>query len=246
MEEFLIFLVIGFVAQIIDGALGMAYGLITTSSLLSLGFPPVTASAITHAAECITTGFSAFAHHKLGNVDRTLFYKLLVPGLFGAIAGVFILTHVDVDIIKPIIAIYLLVMGIIVMTKAFTVFPPQKITSHLVPLGFAGALMDAVGGGGWGPIVTSTLLARGHHAGLTIGTVNACEVFITTTITIAFFLSNVIVGWHTVVALAIGGAIAAPLAAYICKYVPVKILLFTVGLLIIALSIRTFLISFPW
>jgi len=244
MEEFLIFLAIGFFAQIIDGALGMAYGLITTTSLLSLGFPPVNASAITHAAECITTGFSAFAHHKLGNIDRKLFLKLLVPGIFGAVTGVYILTNVDVSIIKPIIAIYLLIMGIIVMSKAFTVFPPRTITSHLIPLGFGGGLMDAVGGGGWGPIVTSTLLARGHHATKTIGTVNALEVFIAVTITLAFFFNNVMIGWYTVVGLAIGGAIAAPFAAYACKYVPVKILLFSVGLLIIGLSFRTFWISF--
>lgn len=243
MEEFLIFMLIGFLAQVIDGALGMAYGLTTTTFLLSFGYPPVSASAITHAAECITTGFSAYAHHRLGNVDNALFFKLLVPGMIGAILGVILLTHVDADFIKPIIAFYLLAMGFIVISKAFTVFPPVAVTKHLIPLGFGGAFMDAIGGGGWGPIVTSTLLARGHHARTTIGSVNACEVFIATTVSITFFLSNVIIGWQVVVALAIGGAIAAPVGALLCKHIPIKVLLFTVGLLIIGLSSRTLWMS---
>jgi uncharacterized protein len=243
MEDFLIFLMIGFLAQLIDGALGMAYGLITTTFLLNFGLPPTTASAITHAAECVTTGFSAFAHHQLGNVNRTLFFKLLVPGMLGAIAGVFVITHVNGNVIKPFMAVYLLIMGCIVISKAFTIFPPQSATSHLVPLGFVGAFMDAIGGGGWGPIVTSTLLARGFHAPTTIGSVNACEVFIATTASIAFFLSNVMIGWQVVLALAIGGAIAAPIGAYLCKHVPVKALLFTVGILIIGLSCRTLWMS---
>lgn len=244
MEEILIFLAIGFFAQVIDGALGMAYGLVSTTFLLSFGVPPVNASAITHASECVTTGFSAFAHHKLGNVDRTIFFRLLVPGMLGAICGVLVLTQVDSDIIKPIMAFYLLVMGIIVISKALTVFPPQSVTSHLIPLGFAGAFMDAVGGGGWGSIVTSTLLARGHHVRTTIGSVNACEVFITATTSITFFFSNVVIGWKIVLALAIGGAIAAPFGALLCKHIPVKIMLFLVGFLIIGLSLRTLWLSF--
>ena len=244
MEEFIIFFGIGFIAQVVDSALGMAYGLITTTFLLTFGLPAVTASAITHASECITTGFSAFAHHRLGNVNRRLFRQLLIPGMVGAIAGVFILTHVNGDFIKPFIAIYLLVMGCIVISKAFTTFPPPTVTHHLIPLGFFGAFMDAIGGGGWGSIVTSTLLARGHDARTAIGSVNACEVFITATISIAFFLSSVSIKWQTVAALALGGALASPIGVLLCKYVPLKVLLFLVGLLIIALSSRTLWTSF--
>lgn len=243
MEEFLIFVLIGFLAQIIDGALGMAYGLTTTTFLLNFGLPPITASAITHAAECITTGFSAFAHHRLGNVNKALFFKLLLPGMVGAILGVIILTHVEATIIKPIIAIYLLVMGLIIISKAFIVFPPVTVTRHLTSLGFGGGFMDAIGGGGWGPIITSTLLARGLDARTTIGSVNACEVFIATTASITFFFSNVIIGWQVVLALAIGGAVAAPIGALLCKHVPIKALLLAVGVLIIGLSSRTLWIS---
>ncbi|MBA3237422.1 MAG: sulfite exporter TauE/SafE family protein [Parachlamydiaceae bacterium] len=243
MEDYFVFFIIGFLAQVIDGALGMAYGLITTSFLLNFGVPPANASAITHAAECITTGFSAFAHHQLGNVNKALFFKLLVPGMIGAVFGVFMLTHVDPNIIKPVIAVYLLVMGIIVIIKAFTVFPPAAASRHLIPLGFGGAFMDAIGGGGWGSIVTSTLLARGHDARTTIGSVNAVEVFIAATASITFFFSSVIIGWQAVAALALGGAIASPFGALLCKYIPVRALLFTVGLLIIGLSFRTLWLS---
>lgn len=244
MENFLIFLAIGFLAQLVDGALGMAYGVITTTSLLSLGLPPIFASAFTHAAECVTTGFSGIAHHQFGNVDRKLFFRLLIPGMVGAIVGVFVITHVAAEIIKPVMAIYLLLMGCIVLSKAFTVFPPQQVTSHLIPLGFMGAFMDAIGGGGWGPIVTSTLLARGHPPNITIGSVNACEFFIAATVSVSFFLSSVWIDWRVVLALAIGGALAAPLGAYLCKRVPVKVLLLLVGLLIIGLSSRTLWMSF--
>lgn len=243
MEDFLVYFIVGFCAQVIDGALGMAYGLTITTFLLNFGLPPVTASAVTHAAECITTSFSALAHHRLGNVSRELFSKLLLPGMIGAIIGVLVLTHVDGNIIKPFIAIYLLLMGLIVISKAFTVFPPQKASHHLMPLGFTGAFMDAVGGGGWGPIVTSTLLARGHDARTTIGSVNACEMFIAITVSVAFFFNNVMIGWQVVAALAAGGALAAPVGALLCKHIPVKILLFCVGLLIIALSCRTLWLS---
>jgi uncharacterized membrane protein YfcA len=243
MDDFLIFFVIGFIAQVIDGALGMAYGLTTTTFLLNFGIPPMSASAITHAAECFTTGFSAIAHHRLGNVNRVLFFRLLIPGIIGAILGVFMITHIDADIIKPFIGIYLLIMGIIVISKAFTVFPPMRVTHHLIPLGFIGAFMDAVGGGGWGPIITSTLLARGHNVRFTVGSVNACEFFIAVTVSIAFFFNNVFVGWQTVAALAVGGAVAAPLGALLCKHIPLKVLLFIVGMLIIIMSSRTLWLS---
>lgn len=243
MEEFFALVVIGFLAQIIDGTLGMAYGVTSTSCLLYFGFSPISASAITHAAECITTGFSAIAHHQFGNINKALFFKLLLPGIVGAILGAFMLTHVDSDFIKPIIASYLLILGFIILSKTFAVFPPVAVTHHLIPLGFIGAFMDAIGGGGWGPIVTSTLLARGHDARTTIGSVNASEFFIAVTASITFFLSNVVIGWHAVIALAIGGAIAAPCGAFLCKHIPVRVLLFTVGLLIIGLSSRTLWIS---
>ena len=238
MEEYLIYFAIGFLAQVIDGALGMAYGLTTTSMLLSFGVPAVNASAITHMAECVTTFFSAVSHHQFGNIDKRLFFRLLVPGLIGSILGVFVLTQVDNHIIKPIIAIYLLIMGATVLLKAFVVFPPREVSRHMIPLGLGGGFMDAVGGGGWGPIVTSTLLANGQNPRMTIGSVNAVEFFVAMTASIAFFLNEIVVGWEIILALALGGAIAAPFGAFLCKHIPFKVLLLLTGTLIIALSLR--------
>jgi uncharacterized protein len=244
MEDFLFFFLIGFAAQLVDAALGMAYGLISTTFLLNFGLPPMTASAVTHAAECITAGISGIFHHQLGNVNRQLFFRLVIPGILGAIAGVLLLTHVEAHIIKPVIAVYLLVMGCIVISKAFIIFPPVLVTSHLTPLGFGGAFMDAIGGGGWGAIVTSTLLARGHQPRTTIGSVTACGFFIATTASVTFFFNHAAISWQAVAALAVGGAIAAPMGAFLCKHAPVKVLLFCVGLLIIGLSCRILWLSF--
>jgi uncharacterized membrane protein YfcA len=244
MQEFVGFLIVGFLAQLVDVALGMAYGIISTTLLLSIGLPPVVASATTHAAECVTTGFSAFAHHQFGNVDRTLFRRLVLPGMIGSIVGAYALSHIEGDVVKPYIALYLFAMGIIIIVKVFREFPPGQVTRHLIPLGFAGALMDAIGGGGWGPIVTSTLLVRGNDVRTTIGSVNACEFFIALTASLAFFLSGVKIGWEIILALALGGAIAAPFGAWICKHAPHKPLLFLVGLLVIFLSSYVLWLSF--
>lgn len=238
MEEFLIFLLVGFLAQVVDGALGMAYGLISTTLLLSIGFPPALASAATHTAECITTGFSALAHHQFGNVNKLLFRRLLIPGMIGSILGVIVLIQLEPTFIKPFIALYLMALGILIVTKVFRQFPPHAVTRHLTPLGFFGGLMDAIGGGGWGSIVTSTLLVQGHDIRTTIGSVNACEFFVTVTASFAFFLSGVEIGWKIVLALALGGALAAPVGAWLCRYIPVKSLFFAVGCLIIFLSSR--------
>lgn len=244
MEEYFIYIAIGFLAQVIDGALGMAYGLTATSLLLSFGVPAVNASAITHMAECVTTFFSALSHHRFGNIDKRLFFRLLIPGLVGSILGVLVLTHVDNQIIKPIIGLYLLFMGVTVLIKAFVVFPPRDVGHHLIPLGLGGGFMDAVGGGGWGPIVTSTLLAKGQNPRMTIGSVNAVEFFVAVTASIAFFFNQVVVGWEIIASLALGGAMAAPFGAYLCKHIPVKVLLLLTGSLIIMLSLRVLWMTF--
>jgi len=134
VEEYLIFIAIGFIAQLIDGALGMAYGLTTITFLLNFGLPPVSASAVSHASECITTTFSAIAHQRFGNINPKFFFGLLLPGIFGALIGIFILTHVAGKEIRPYIAIYLLIMGLMILSKAFMVFRPQTVISHLSPL----------------------------------------------------------------------------------------------------------------
>ena len=143
-SEFALYVLAGFVAQLIDGALGMAYG-VSASSLLSVfGVEPRVVSATVHAAECFTTGASGLSHHAFGNVDRTLFRRLLVPALLGAVIGAYALTAIDGKVLKPYISVYLVIMGVVIIAKAFTRVPPRKVTTHLAPLGFFGALVDAM------------------------------------------------------------------------------------------------------
>ena len=160
--ELLFYFAAGFLAQVVDGALGMAYGITASSLLMSAGVPPAATSATVHAAECFTTGASALSHRAFGNISQTLFRRLLLPGVLGAILGAYILTAIPGDAIKPWIAGYLLLLGFYIMAKAFRDFIPKEVTTHLTPLAFCGALLDAIGGGGWGAIVTSNLVARGN------------------------------------------------------------------------------------
>jgi uncharacterized membrane protein YfcA len=243
MPEFLMYVAVGFAAQMIDGTLGMAYGLSATSFLLSVGLPPVVASATVHAAECVTTGFSALSHHYFENVDRALFRRLLMPGILGAAAGAYVLSNLPGDVLKPYIALYLLLMGVVIIIRVVKSVPPLSAARHVIPLGLFGAFIDAIGGGGWGPIVASTLIAQGNHVRTTVGSVNAVEFFVTLTASLTFLFTIGFSHWQVIAGLAVGGALAAPLAAYACKKVPVKPLMVLVGLLIIGLSIRTLLKS---
>jgi len=172
----LLYMLVGFLAQTIDGALGMAYGVSSNTFLLSVGIPPAAASASVHMAEVVTTGISGFAHWRLGNVDWKLVKRLLFPGVIGGVAGAYLLTAIDGDAIKPWIAAYLLIMGGVIIYKAFTSQPRNKPDEYHGPniswLGLFGGFCDAIGGGGWGPVVTSTLVARGKYPRMTIGSVN--------------------------------------------------------------------------
>lgn len=239
MDDWLSYLVIGFLAQLIDGALGMAYGLSASSCLMAVGVPPATVSATVHMAETFTTGASALSHHHFGNVDGKLFRRLVIPGMIGAAVGAFVLSSLPGDKFKPVVAGYVLIMGVVVFLKAFRTIPPVNVASHVAPLGFVGAFLDSVGGGGWGPIVASTLLARGNHVRTAVGTVNAAEFFVTLTSSITFFALIGVSHWKIVLALGAGGVLAAPLGAYLCKHVPHKPMLMAIGLLIMGLSART-------
>lgn len=234
----------GFVAQVIDGALGMAYGVTASSLLLTFGIPPAATSATVHAAECFTTGASAISHHAFDNIDRALFRRLLIPGIVGAILGATILSSFPGDAIAPYVAAYLLVMGLIIVVKAFREFPPRVVTSHVGSLGFVGALLDTLGGGGWGPVVASTLIARGSHVRTTVGTVNAVEFFVTVAASATFLVTIGLSNWQMILGLALGGLPAAPIGAWVCKRFPVHRLMIIVGLLIVVLSLRTLLSHF--
>lgn len=214
----------------------MAYGITASSLLMGAGIPPATISATVHAAECFSTGVSAFSHHVFGNIDKKLFRNLLIPALCGAVTGAYLLASLPGEHIRPLIALYLMGMGGVIIIKAFRQFPPRSITSHLRPLGFFGAFIDAIGGGGWGPIVASTLVARGNDIRKTVGTVNAVEFFVTMAASVTFFLTIGFDHWNIILGLAAGGVIAAPLGAWACRKVPVKPFMIAVGSLVIALG----------
>ena len=243
MTEIITFIIVGFLAQIIDGARGMAYGVSATTFLLTVGVSPAIASASVHAAEVVTTALSGISHLSFGNVDPNLFKRLVVPGVIGALLGSYILTAIPGDAIKPWISAYLLVMGIFIFIKAMREFVPAQVTSHLIPLGLIGGFLDAIGGGGWGPVVVSTLVARGNNPRLTIGSANLAEFFVAVAASITFILTIGLGYWQAILGLALGGALAAPFAAYLCKKISHRTLMFMVGTLIILLSLRTILMA---
>ena len=239
-QNIVIVVIVGFVAQMIDGAIGMAYGVSSMTFLLATGVPPVAASASVHMAQVFTTAVSGLSHLKLGNVDKTLFKKLLIPGVIGGILGAYILAAVPGKIVKPFVTAYLLVMGFIILLKTLGRIQERKVRTRLAPLALVGGFFDAVGGGGWGPIVTSSLLARGNNARLTIGSVNLAEFFVTLFESIAFIIVAVgLMRWHIIAGLIVGGAMAAPLAAYVCKKLSARSLTMIVGGSIALLAITT-------
>ncbi len=243
-SDFLLFAVVGFLAQMVDGSLGMAYGISSTTFLLSLGLPPASASASVHAAEVVTSGASGLSHLKFKNVNKKLFRLLVVPGVIGAITGAYILSSVDGKIFKPYIAAYLMIMGLVVVYKALQKNIVKKKTKNLGPLAFAGGLLDAIGGGGWGPVVVSSLLTDGRNPRYTIGSVNLAEFFISLAGASTFTFLLGIDNWIVVVGLMTGGVFASPFAAYLCQKVNNRTLMLIVGFVIILLSLRTLMISF--
>lgn len=246
LSGMLIYIFVGFVAQMIDGALGMAYGVSSTTFLLGLGVSPVVASASVHTAEIFTTGVSGLSHLKVGNVDKDLFKRLVIPGVVGGALGAYVLTAVPGDAAKPFIAAYQAVMGVVILVKAVRyVVGERKLGAFLIPLGVVGGLFDAIGGGGWGPIVTSTLVARGGSPRHVIGSVNLAEFFVTTAEVVLFLTFAGLTHWEVIVGLLLGGVLAAPLAAVVCKKVPPRMLMVVVGLLIFGLSIRTIILALP-
>ncbi len=232
------FVLVGFGAQMIDGALGMAYGVISSTLLLALGVPPAAASAGVHAAETCTTGVSAISHVFHRNVDWKLFAKLVVPGILGGIAGAYLLSNIDGSIIKPFIQAYLIGIGIYLVWRGFHFPAEKKDPRYVVPLGLAGGFLDASGGGGWGPVVTSNLLIQGSSPRHTIGTVNTVEFFLTLSISITFFLN---LGWEAftlaTTGLLIGGVVAAPLGAMLARHIAPKILMVSVGTILTITSL---------
>ena len=231
------YIAVGFGAQMIDGALGMAYGVISSTFLLALGVPPSAASAGVHAAETFTTAVSGISHIYHRNVDWKIFLRLVIPGVIGVVLGAYVLSNIDGSIIKPYIQGYLALIGCWLLWRGFHFPPEQKSPRFIEPLGFVGGFMDASGGGGWGPIVTSNLLVQGASPRHTIGTVNTVEFILTLSISITFLLH---LGWEVLTqataGLLIGGVVAAPFGALLARRMKPKTLLIAVGVVLLATS----------
>jgi uncharacterized protein len=238
-EHFLLFVAVGFAAQMVDGAIGMAYGLTGTSVLLSVGVAPATASACVHAAEVFTTGASGLAHWRSGNVRSDLIWKLAVPGMIGGAVGAFVLSSISGDTVRPFINMYLFGMGLLILRKAWQRGDHRPEAPKRLPvLGLAGGFVDAIGGGGWGPLVASTLIGGGTTPRYAIGSVNLAEFFVTATITGTFVFTIGLELWPIIAGLILGGVIAAPFAAYATKHIPARLLMFLVGAIVSLLSLR--------
>ncbi|MDQ7994495.1 MAG: sulfite exporter TauE/SafE family protein [Luteibacter sp.] len=236
-SQFLLFAGVGLLAQLVDGALGMAYGLVSNAVLLALGLPPAVASATVHTAEVFTTGVSGGAHAFFGNVDWKMFRRLAIPGMAGGILGAWFLASVDGEMLKPFVYVYLLVLGTVVLLRAAGRGVSHHRVRHKGALGFCAGLLDAIGGGGWGPIATSTLLARGGAVRQTIGTVNAAEFVVTIAISTTLIFHMGIQHWPIVLGLLTGGVIAAPVAAWLVKHLPPRYVMGAVGCLVVGISL---------
>ena len=237
----------GFIAQMIDGALGMAYGVTATTFLLSVGITPAAASASVHASEVFTSGVSGYMHLKFGNVNSKLFKTLVIPGVIGAILGAYILSSLEdyAGYIKPIVSIYTLFLGAIIIRKALIKRQEKRQLKKVGWLALFGGYLDSIGGGGWGPIVSSTLIASGRHPKYTIGSVNLTEFFVSLASSITFFTVIGLGYLDVIIGLILGGVIAAPIAARLANKLPVKSMMILVGIVIIIVSLRQIILGVP-
>jgi uncharacterized membrane protein YfcA len=238
--ELLLYVLLGLAAQLVDGALGMAYGLIVTSTLLATGQPPAVASAAVHAAEVVTTGLAGGSHVWHKNVDWKLFVRLAPAGVIGGVLGAYVLVGLPETWVKIFVSLYLLALTVII-TRRVMAEPKKSRKRHrrpgketqVIPIGAAGGFLDAIGGGGWGPIVTSTLIVRGDNPRKSIGSSSLSEFFVTMAVSAALFVSLDFMKYLTiVVGLIIGGAIGAPFAGGFSKVIPRRWLMIMVAVVI--------------
>lgn len=240
-KAFPVMVLAGFVAQLVDGALGMGYGVTSATILLSAGVSPAAMSGSIHTAEMFASGASGYSHYKFGNVNKKLFKALLIPGVLGAILGAILLVFIGDQyggIIKPIIAAYTLVLGVKFIINAFRDMKPKKKFKHYRVLAALGGFFDSFGGGGWGPIVTSTLINNGRSHKYVVGSVSLTEFFVTLSSAFTFFTLIGVSHWQTILALIIGGLIAAPIAAKLAGKLPRRMSFILLGALVIFWSVK--------
>ena len=238
LTDVLPFIAIGFAAQLVDGALGMAFGVISSTMMVGvLGLPPAVASQRVHIVECFTTATSGISHLLHGNIDKRLFFKLLIPGVIGGLLGAYVLSSLDAGVVKPFVLLYLSCIGLYILWRGLFYPPKLRDPKIIAPLGLFGGFLDAAGGGGWGPVVTSNLLIQGADPRKVVGTVNSVEFFLTLTVSAAFIYHLGIADLAgATLGLLIGGIAAAPLGAWAAKHFPAKQMLILVGIVLSATS----------
>ena len=228
------FILIGFAAQLVDGAVGMAFGVIMNTLLVGvLGVPPALASQRVHVVECFTTFTSATSHLLHRNIDGKLFLRLLIPGLVGGVGGAYLLSNIHAEAVKPFVLGYLTLIGLYLLVRGL-LYPPKPKPARIVePLGLVGGFLDAAGGGGWGPMVTSNLLVQGAEPRKVVGTVNSVEFFLTVAVSLTFISQIGIADLAgATLGLLIGGVLAAPIGAFAARHFPVKWMLILVGIVL--------------
>lgn len=240
-HKFALFILAGFFAQLVDGAVGMGYGVTSTSLLMSMGVPPASISGSVHTAEIFSSAASGYSHYRFGNVNKKLLRVLVVPGVLGAIVGAGALVWVGEkhgEMVKPFLAAYCMLLGIRILYQAFKKKRKSKKVKRAGWLAGAGGFLDSFGGGGWGPLVTSTLIAKGRSPQYVIGSVSLSEFFVTLSSALAFFAMIGITHWQVIVGLLIGGVIAAPIAAKLAGKLPARTMMIAVGAMVILWSVR--------
>ncbi|MDY8107864.1 sulfite exporter TauE/SafE family protein [Fulvimarina sp. 2208YS6-2-32] len=248
MSDFLLFLLVGALAQLVDGALGMAYGVVSSTVLISFGVAPAAASATVHTAEVFTTAASGAAHALNRNIDWKLFWRLVPFGILGGVAGTYVLTSFPGHVMKPYVAGYLSIIGIYLVVRSFRKIPSRPVPGSVAPpLALAGGFLDSVGGGGWGPVVTTGLLGAGGAPRYVIGTVNTAEFLVTLAVSLSFLFALLSGHWEeagdfashglAILGLIVGGVCAAPFAGYIVRRLKETLLLRLVGGLITTLGL---------
>jgi uncharacterized membrane protein YfcA len=236
--ELILLILVGFFAQLVDGALGMAFGVISTTAMMAIGMPAAQASALVHTAEVFTTGASGAWHVFHRNVDWRMTAQLAVAGVAGAVLGAWILSNIDATFIRPFVSAYLLLIGVYILFKAVRLKPDQPPRNAWpAPVGFVAGFLDASGGGGWGPVATSWLVGIGFSPRQAIGSVNTAEFFVTVAAATTFLVELGPSSLQQLVPLVLGGLFAAPFGGWLVKLVPARALMFAVGLLIVALAV---------
>jgi uncharacterized protein len=238
-ESWWLFFFVGLLAQLVDGALGMAFGVTATTVMLSFGVSPAQASAMTHIAEIFTTAASGASHWWHRNVDWTIVRRIALPGVIGGALGATVLANVDGKMIAPFVTVYLALIGLVILARALRAFPVVEPTQRGMPaVGLSGGVLDAIGGGGWGPVVTSTLIGGGHVPRKVIGSVNITEFFVTVVTSMTLIVTLGVADLSPVIPLILGGLLVAPFAGYVVRVIPPRWMMLAVGSLIIVLSGR--------